>query len=231
MSQADFYFVAGRDWKLLDDAGIALSSKPVINLIQIIAFADPTNFHYQQLGRKALRICVSEEVADAVRKTGRANGEVICIPNGIDLPAVTRFTISDKRRDVFIAGRKNPAMAAQIREALIGRGLNVDAAYHKIPREDFLAQLASARVALLLPEKFEGFGLFALEAMAVGTAVIIPDCVGNRSFCRDDDTCVVPPYNETSLLAAVIDLCADPARQRRLVQNGLATAQSHSARS
>jgi hypothetical protein len=228
VAEADFYFVAGRDWTVLDNAGIDLSTRRVINLIQVLTFSDPANFHYQQLRRKALRICVSEEVAEAVRKTGCANGEVICIPNGIDLPAITPFSKSEKRRDVFIAGLKNPSMAAQIRQALVDHGLDVDTSVDKIPRRDFLARLAAARIALLLPERIEACPLFALEAMAVESAVVIPDCVGNRSYCRDDDTCVVPAYDGASLAAAVIDLCTDPARQRRLVQSGLATVQAHS---
>jgi hypothetical protein len=214
IAEADFYFVAGLDWVLLDNAGIDLSSKPVINLIQAFGPADPNNFRYQYLRRKALRICVGDELTAAVRKTGRANGEVICIPNGIDLLTLTQFVTSEKRRDVFIAGLKNPSMATQISQALVHRGLDVD--------------VSVVQIALLLPEQIEAFPLFALEAMAVGTAVVIPDCVGNRSYCLNDETSVMPPYDETSLMAAVTDLCADSARQRRLVQNGLATARAHS---
>jgi hypothetical protein len=228
IAEADFYFVAGLDWVLLDNAGIDLSSKPVINLIQAFGPADPNNFRYQYLRRKALRICVGDELTAAVRKTGRANGEVICIPNGIDLLTLTQFVTSEKRRDVFIAGLKNPSMATQISQALVHRGLDVDVSVVQIAREDFLLRLAAARIALLLPEQIEAFPLFALEAMAVGTAVVIPDCVGNRSYCLNDETSVMPPYDETSLMAAVTDLCADSARQRRLVQNGLATARAHS---
>jgi glycosyltransferase involved in cell wall biosynthesis len=40
-----------------------------------------------------------------------------------------------------------------------------------------------ARVTLFLPNETEGFYLPALEGMALGTIVVCPDCVGNRSFC------------------------------------------------
>jgi glycosyltransferase involved in cell wall biosynthesis len=38
-------------------------------------------------------------------------------------------------------------------------------------------------VTLFLPNETEGFYLPALEGMALGTIVVCPDCVGNRSFC------------------------------------------------
>ena len=43
--------------------------------------------------------------------------------------------------------------------------------------------MARARVTVLVPNPKEGFYLPALEAMALGTIVVCPDCVGNRSFC------------------------------------------------
>ena len=40
---------------------------------------------YRYLAERAIRICVSQEVADAVTATGRAHGPVLTIPNGVDL--------------------------------------------------------------------------------------------------------------------------------------------------
>jgi glycosyltransferase involved in cell wall biosynthesis len=51
-----------------------------------------------------------------------------------------------------------------------------------VPREDFLDSMRRARVTLFLPNEEEGFYLPALEGMALGTIVVCPDCVGNRSF-------------------------------------------------
>jgi hypothetical protein len=228
ITAADSYFVAGLDWGFLDEAGIDVTSKPVINLIQGFGYADPENIQYQYLLRKALRICVGPEIADAVRKTGRVNGELVCIPNCTDLSALSDYLVTEKRRDVFIAGFKNPPMAEQIGQALLGRGLDIDTSFQLIPRKDFLTRMAAARIALLLPQKVEAFPLFALEAMALKSAVVIPDCVGNRSYCRNDETCVVAQYDQASLARAAIELLADPGRQKRLVDAALLTAQAHS---
>ena len=50
--------------------------------------------------------------------------------------------------------------------------------------------MARARVTLYLPNRLEGFYIPALEGMALGTLVVCPDSVGNRSYCRDGENCL-----------------------------------------
>jgi hypothetical protein len=38
--------------------------------------------------------------------------------------------------------------------------------------------------------------------------VVCPDCVGNRSFCRDGETCLVPERNERAIAKAALTLLA-----------------------
>src|SRR5262249_3269937 len=64
---ADAYFVGGMDWDMLDQAGVVLEGRPVINLVQHVRHALPTDIRHRFLRRPALRICVSEEVSDALR--------------------------------------------------------------------------------------------------------------------------------------------------------------------
>jgi glycosyltransferase involved in cell wall biosynthesis len=46
-----------------------------------------------------------------------------------------------------------------------------------------------AKITVFLPYRdIEGFYMPALEGMALGTLVVCPDCIGNRSFC-------LPGYN------------------------------------
>ncbi|MBD2484156.1 hypothetical protein [Planktothrix sp. FACHB-1365] len=61
------------------------------------------------------------------------------------------------------------------------------------------------KITLFLPNQTEGEGFYlpALEGMAVGTLVICPDCIGNRSFCRSGRNCLRPEYAIESLLNAI----------------------------
>ena len=65
-------------------------------------------------------------------------------------------------------------------------------------RDDFLDSMRRARVTLFLPNEEEGFYLPALEGMALGTIVVCPDCVGNRSFCLPGVNAFRPAFRSTT---------------------------------
>lgn len=213
---SDAYFLGGVDWDILDQAGVDLTGRSVINLIQHVRHAWPQDVRYRFLNRPALRICVSEEVADAVRATGVANGEIVTIPNGVDQESLMALRGVPKEQDVFIGGLKAPGLALACAEVLRTKGLRVAIETSSLPREDYLRRVASAQVALLLPHRTEGFYLPALEAMASDVCVVVPDCVGNRSFCLDGVNCVMPGFELESLTQAVLDLVLRPQQQQAL---------------
>ncbi|MGI0068949.1 MAG: glycosyltransferase, partial [Nitrosopumilaceae archaeon] len=70
-------------------------------------------------------------------------------------------------------------------------------------RHEFLDFVRRGKITLFLPNAVEGFYLPALEGMVMGTLVVCPDCVGNRSFCLDAYNCFQPEYNIESILKAV----------------------------
>ncbi len=75
----------------------------------------------------------------------------------------------------------------------------------------------------------EGFGLPALESMAIGCPVVTTDSGGVRQFAVDGENCVmVPPADAPALARAVEDLVRDPARRSALRAAGIATAESYS---
>lgn len=91
-------------------------------------------------------------------------------------------------------------------------------------RAAFLERMAAARIVVTLPLPSEGFFLPALETMALGRAVIYPDCVGNRSFCIDGQTCLMPLASPKHLEAAVVRLLSDPPLMEALALSALAKA-------
>lgn len=96
----------------------------------------------------------------------------------------------------------------------------------RVAEEDKPALYANARV-FLLPSRYEGFGLPALEAMACGTPVIgsnassIPEVVGNAGI-------LVDPDDARRMAGAVIALCDEDDYHARMRQRSLMRAAQYS---
>jgi hypothetical protein len=224
----DVYFVAGANWRRLDRYPHANPSIPVINLIQHVRHADPELRLAKFLHRKAIRICVSSEVADELRATGLTTGPLIVIPNAIDLPDLPPANGTHPQVDVLIAAGKEPGLGVQVADRLARDGRVVDLLLERITRDDFLARIRAARTTVFLPHATEGFFLPALEGMALGTLVVCPDCVGNRSFCLPGHNAFRPEYTLDSIVRdAEAALALPPDEARRLRENAVQTAAGH----
>ena len=222
---ADILFLAGMDWRALDGYPSIEDEIPVINLLQGVRHGEPGHVLSTFLGRRAIRICVSEQVEDVVSSGGLCNGPLLTIPNGIDLGEVADDR--PKLGTVFIAGLKDPALARQVAGVLAPRGIDVDCQIERIARREFLDRLGRAEIAVVLPHRTEGFFLPAIEAMAAGCAVICPDCIGNRSFCLDGETCLVVPFQASAIVGAVDRLLSDTSLARKIAANGREMAKRH----
>lgn len=205
-SSADILFLAGLDWSAIKESELK-KNQPIINLIQSVRHADPNDVRYTYLTKKAIRICVSKEVAAALQQTNRVNGPIITIPNGVDLSPFGIDLVNLKpviNYDVLISGMKNKQLAQKLELKLKKRGYQVECLVENIPRKNYLRMIASAKVSLLLPSYKEGFYLPALESMALGVLTICPDCIGNRQFCLDGYNCFVPEYDFDSLYESTV---------------------------
>lgn len=226
--EADAYFVAGFNWNMLDQAGIDTTQKPVVNLVQSMLHTKPEDPRYSFLGRPALRICVSSAIAEAVAAIPHVSGPIVAIPNGIDLTYLAQFATVEKDDRIFIAGAKNGMMAQDVANMLSARGVAVDLCIELVPRDAFLARMASCTVAIVLPHPDEGFLLPALEAMALGTTIVIPHTVGPASYCIDGKTCFATEYSAEALCAGAMRLREDQELRARLRRAGLREAAAHS---
>ena len=202
----DVVFVAGMDWLYFDQANVP-SELPVINLIQGVRHANPNTALYSYLSRRAIRICVSEQVKAAILDTGQCNGPVYVIENGIDHASVLPSKPLPSAGSWLLVGIKNPVLASQVAEALKVIGVDVELVNHSLTQMEFLQKLDKASVAVCFPLKEEGFYLPALESMARNTLVICPDCVGNRDFCKPG-TALMPEPSVNSYLACAKHILA-----------------------
>ena len=225
---ADIIFVAGLDWRIFPRQEALELKKPFVNLIQHIRHAQPDDPRFTFLDRRALRICVSPEVEQALRRTGRCNGEIITIKNGIALPLRDQ-NARHRPNDVALTAIKQPALAVALQHRLARKGLRVDLIEQTI-RSEFLDRLSAARIAVVLPGQEEGFYLPALEAMALGCIVVCPDCVGNRSFCYDSVNCLQPDtYDVDSLVRSVQRaLMLSESQQAQMLRRAAETAAQYS---
>src|SRR5215208_3541120 len=179
----DVFFVAGRDWGMVDEHPDAGPDIPVINLIQHVRHADPNSTRFQFLTRKAIRICVSEEVRQALEGTGLTQGPLVVIPNGLDLEPLLVTDGVEQDVEVVVVALKRPEIGEELEARLRRPDRRVEVLSGHLSRSHFLERIRRARTTVFLPNETEGFYLPALEGMALGTLVVCPDCIGNRSFC------------------------------------------------
>src|SRR5438270_13745941 len=64
--EPDVLFLSGLDWAWADGYGLVGEDRPALNLIQHVFHAWPDNARYAYLSNKAIRLCLSREVQEAV---------------------------------------------------------------------------------------------------------------------------------------------------------------------
>jgi len=199
-SLADVLFLSGPDWRSLEPDVRASSAVPIVNLIQ--GFRDTRLVAMRKfLPHRAIRLCVSPEIQETVEGAGIVEGPVITVPAGIDLECLPPPRPAEERDlDCIVLGTKHPNLARSIAGRLSSSGYRVMLVDHPVRRDALLDAMARARVTVHLPHPREGAYLPALESMALGAVVVCPDCVGNRSFCRDGETCLMPARGKRAIL-------------------------------
>jgi hypothetical protein len=224
----DALFLGGMDWVNAAEIIAHAGDVPVLNLIQNVTHADPGPLR-DLLKNRAIRICVSSEVADAIRETGEVNGPIYAIPNGLatdELPA----PLPPERRDIdlLVVGNKAPKLAELIVPQLKALGINFQALLERTPRREFLERINRARVTLFLPRKREGFYLPQMEGMALETVVVCADCVGNRSFSQPGVNCFKPEGGGQAMVkAAQQALALTPVAREAMLAAGRHTVAGH----
>lgn len=183
-------------------------------------------------------VAVSPSTADAVLCLGVAAGRVEVLPPGIELERFeTGEERRDPRRLLFVGrleAEKGPLDAVWVMAELarrhsavtgtvIGRGRverAVRAAAAAAPpgavdvrgavSEGELARAYAEAAVLLVPSRYEGLGLVALEAMASGVAVVAYDVSGLRDAVEGRGMLVASGDRE-AMIRACAALVLDPA--------------------
>jgi glycosyltransferase involved in cell wall biosynthesis len=225
----DLLFLSGVDWRLIERADRPESPIPIVNLIQHVLHACPDDKlgRYRFLGFKAIRICVGPEITRALERTGKVRGPIFTIPDAIDLARLGAIARSGPPEiDLLVFANKQPERG----RAILGRLADAGRTHiieERSPHEEVLDLMARAAVTVFAPNPKEGFYLPALEGMALGTIVVCPDCIGNRSFCLDGENCFRPAYDDGEIVAAAREALARRAELGAMLANAAETARAH----
>jgi alpha-1,3-rhamnosyl/mannosyltransferase len=119
---------------------------------------------------------------------------------------------------LILTGGEGP-LTAEVRDQIDAAGLNDAISMPgRIPRDELMV-LMSSSTAVVIPSEYEGFGLPALEAMSLGTPVIVADA-GSSPEVVGTAGIVVPPRQPAALALAMRSLTVDPQERSRLSEAG-----------
>jgi hypothetical protein len=220
---ADVLFLAGMDWKALPTESRDDSSVPIINFVQGFRHAEPTDPRYEFLRHRAIRICVSPKIEEALRGIEAVNGPLLHIPMGLDqtdLPLPRH-----PENDILIAAVKAPRLGRKLRSRLHRPGRRIVLLTKALPRAEYLRQVANSRVALFLPLPYEGCYMPPLEAMAMRRVVICPDDTSCEIYSTHGHDIVSPAYTiEAITEAAEAALAMSDAAATSMADHAVETA-------
>ncbi|GDX79220.1 glycosyl transferase family 1 [Deltaproteobacteria bacterium] len=178
----------------------------------------------------ALTIAVSEAAA----RHSFAQ-DIVVVENGVDL---ARFSAPWSGGSGLLAiGRREPQKGFDVLLAALPPGVRLRVAGvgpYAMPhpqvewlglRSDVPELLRTADI-LVVPSRWEGFGLVALEAMAAGTPVIATAVDGLRELVGNAGL-LVPPDDPVALRGAIARLLGDAGLRTELSQRGRARAQRY----
>lgn len=218
-------------------------------------YAPALRWMIRRAARNAAAVLTVSEAsrADIVRALGVAEERVTAIPLA-GRPGVSAAPDATRRDIALTVGNRMPhknvemvfaayaGLAAAERPRLVVTGGTAGDPLHALADRvgisddvEFVGWVSDAELEglyarsafVLVPSRFEGFGLPVLEAMSSGAAVICSDIPALREVAGDAAV-FVPPTDPAAWSAAISELWASPERLRLHAEQGLARADAFS---
>lgn len=207
-----FFLNSGKDWlRILKHINIP-STTPIISPVNHFKAVNPHHPAYSLLSKKAVRICPSPELFEAIKNHPNTNGPCLYVPNGVHVPPEFQYSKINKEIDVLIIGQKNPIMANQLLGQLSHLDLNVRCLDSWVDKYDFHHNLAKSKISIHLPKKVEAHYIPAIESMMLNSLVIMPNCIGNETYAKHNQNCIITKYDVQSIygrLKRILDLSSE----------------------
>ena len=117
----------------------------------------------------------------------------------------------------------------KLRKMVSQMKLQEKVAFWGAQRQDLLPYFYSAAKALVLPSRYESFGMVALEAMACGTPVIASKVGGLQYTVENGKTgFLIPEGDWQSMADRIQEVIENPSLAKRLIQAGLSKVKQFS---
>jgi glycosyltransferase involved in cell wall biosynthesis len=139
----------------------------------------------------------------------------------VDLAAEVLRAMPDVR---FVMIGPDGGSAPSVRRRIVDRRLGDRIRYLGPLEHDQLLQWFARAAVYVLPSIYEPFGMTALEAMSVGTPVVVSDTCGLAPDVRRTGAGIVTRPDPASLGRAVLDLLGDSGRRAAAGAAGVRTA-------
>jgi len=226
---------ASERWGRLAGALIAAQERRVLRRARVFSATSAATSRLLRkiVGPDAVIHNVSAGVPDGLFELERREGEYLLYFGRIDwfqkgldtlLEAFRQLTSTRPMLQLKVAGRGKDMdrLAAAVHAMGLERNVHLLGAVNDNERNE----LFRGAMVLLMPSRFEGFGMVAAEAMAAGVPVVaaaagsLPEVIGGA-----DGGILVPPRNAASLAAAVGALLSQPDARERLSRSARASAE------
>lgn len=190
LRKADEVIVVGEQLKedVIQQFDISMHKVSVISM-----GVDPTVFHVmpQELSREALEVSKEETMILYVGNIIREKGILELIE------AYKQILYSNERLSLYLVGsQKDEQFVTEVQDRIT----NLSRVHLIDPQpQGKLAKWMSAADVFVLPSYHEGFGLVALEAMAVGVPVVGTNVGGIPFLLKEDAGILVEPQDSKSL--------------------------------
>jgi glycosyltransferase involved in cell wall biosynthesis len=201
-------------------------------------------------------VVLTESLASELRAYGHEN--VFVIPNIVPAAALPSEYVHEKPKIGLLMGRANPqkgfdifleALALQEipgwRFVIVGPGIDKDQSLQEIVRKHGLQNVVSLLPAstnpyehirkascVIMPSRYEGLPLVALESLAIGRPVIAADTDGLRDLVTDGVNGRIFPNGDVEKLSAcLVSTCQDEEKLSEYARNAplsLARSRAHS---
>lgn len=207
------------------------------------------------VGRATVVTGCSQTVVSHLRDNFGARGGVV-VPNGVDLAIFSERVQRDehlifavgrlewmKGFDLLIAACGHPSTPSSARlviagegsareeleQAVVSQGLEERVSFVGRLEEQEVAAMMAEAALIVIPSRWEAFGIVLLEAWRAETPVIATNRAGPASLVRDGvDGVLVDPEDTAALADAIRDLLRDRTKATRLGSAGKARVQGFS---
>lgn len=133
---------------------------------------------------------------------------------GIDILIEAFFDLVSERQDVYLLIVGNGPDRDLLSNMVNMHGINDFVRFYGQVDWDQAIQLIGEMDIIVVPSRFEGFGLTAIEAMAAGKPVIASDSFGLQEIITENETgFLIIPEDKEMLKRKLLDLCIDISKR------------------